>query len=173
VSGKSRFAAPVFDLYLALESPKWGDDEEELVALSQRIFEAAAKELGLSSKQPVEISLLFADDARVQPLNLAWRAMDKPTNVLSFPSAALAPGGHVPPVLGDIILAYETVEREAREEAKPFEDHVSHLLLHGFLHLLGYDHQTDAEADVMESLETRILAKLAIPDPYAVTDGPS
>jgi probable rRNA maturation factor len=113
---------------------------------------------------------LFADDARVRPLNLAWRAQDKPTNVLTFPSVALTPGGTLPPVLGDIILAYQTVEREAAEEAKPFEDHVGHLLLHGFLHLLGYDHQTDADADIMEGLETRILAKLAIPDPYAVID---
>jgi probable rRNA maturation factor len=172
VSGKSGLAAPVFDIYAALESAGWGD-EEKLVALSRRIFDAAAKELGLHSPQPVEISLLFADDARVQPLNLAWRDQDKPTNVLSFPSVALTPGGTLPPVLGDIILAYETVEREAAEEAKPFEDHVGHLLLHGFLHLLGYDHQTDADADIMEGLETRILAKLAIPDPYAVIDSPS
>jgi probable rRNA maturation factor len=172
VSGKSRLAAPVFDLYAALESAHWGD-EEKLVALSRRIFDAAAEELGLTFEQSVEISLLFADDARVRPLNLAWRAKDKPTNVLSFPSVALIPGGALPPVLGDIILAYETVEREAAEEAKPFEDHVGHLLLHGFLHLLGYDHQTDADADVMEGLETRILAKLAIPDPYAVIDAPS
>jgi probable rRNA maturation factor len=169
VSGKSGLTAPVFDLYAALESAGWGD-EERLVALSRRIFDTAAQELGLTSKQPVEISLLFADDARVRPLNLAWRAQDKPTNVLTFPSVALTPGGTLPPVLGDIILAYETVEREAAEEAKPFEDHVGHLLLHGFLHLLGYDHQTDADADIMEGLETRILAKLAIPDPYAVID---
>jgi probable rRNA maturation factor len=172
VSGKSRLSGPEFHLYAALESAGWGD-EERLLALSRRIFDAAAKELGLHSPQPVEISLLFADDARVQPLNLKWRAADKPTNVLSFPSAVLTLGGILPPVLGDIILAYETVEREAAEEAKPFEDHVGHLLLHGFLHLLGYDHQTDADADVMEGLETRILAKLAIPDPYAVSDAPS
>ena len=172
MSGKTRSSAPAFDLYAALESASWGD-EETLVALSRRIFDTAAEHLGLLSGQPVEISLLFANDARVRPLNRDWRATDKPTNVLSFPSAVLTPGDILPSVLGDIILAYETVALEAAEEAKPFENHVAHLLLHGFLHLLGYDHQTDASAEIMEGLETRILAMLAIPDPYAVIDKPS
>ena len=163
---------PVFDLYTALESDGWGD-EQRLVTLSRRIFEAAAKELSLQSKHSIEISLLFADDARVQPLNRDWRAMDKPTNVLSFPSVDLEPGATLPPVLGDIVLAYETIGREAEEERKPFDHHVSHLLLHGFLHLLGYDHQTEAEAARMEAIETRVLASLAIPDPYAVIADPS
>jgi probable rRNA maturation factor len=161
-----------FDLYTALESDSWGD-EQRLVALSRRIFDVAAKELELKGSKSVEISLLFADDARVQPLNRDWRAMDKPTNVLSFPSAILQPGVALPPVLGDIVLAYETIEREAEEEDKPFDNHVSHLLLHGFLHLLGYDHQIEAEAARMEAIETRILGLLAIPDPYAVIADPS
>jgi probable rRNA maturation factor len=161
-----------FDLYTALESDSWGD-EQRLVALSRRIFDVAAKELELKGSKSVEISLLFADDARVQPLNRYWRAMDKPTNVLSFPSAILQPGVALPPVLGDIVLAYETIEREAEEEDKPFDNHVSHLLLHGFLHLLGYDHQIEAEAARMEAIETRILGLLAIPDPYAVIADPS
>jgi probable rRNA maturation factor len=161
-----------FDLYTALESDSWGD-EQRLVALSRRIFDVAAKELELKGSKSVEISLLFADDARVQPLNRDWRAMDKPTNVLSFPSAILQPGVALPPVLGDIVLAYETIEREAEEEDKPFDNHVSHLLLHGFLHLLGYDHQIEAEAAQMEAIETRILGLLAIPDPYAVIADPS
>lgn len=164
---------PKFDLYIALESGSWGDDEEVLAALCLRVFDHAAKELGLDTVNPVEVSLLFADDARVRPLNLAWRGIDKATNVLSFPSVALKPGGALPPVLGDIVLAHETVAREAAEELKSFEDHVTHLLLHGFLHLLGYDHQTDADALVMETLETRVLASLAIPDPYAVIAEPS
>jgi probable rRNA maturation factor len=79
----------------------------------------------------------------------------------------------LPPVLGDIVLAYETIVREAKEEGKPFDHHVSHLLLHGLLHLLGYDHQTEAEAVQMEAIETRVLGLLAIPDPYAVIANPS
>jgi probable rRNA maturation factor len=172
VSFKSRPLTPVFDLYAALECDSWGD-EQRLVTLSRRIFDAAAKELRLHSENSIEISLLFANDARVQPLNRDWRAMDKPTNVLSFPSVNLEPGDTLPPVLGDIVLAYETIIREAKEEAKPFDDHVSHLLLHGFLHLLGYDHQIEAEATQMEAIETRILASLAITDPYAVIANPS
>jgi probable rRNA maturation factor len=172
VNAKSRLVPVKFELYAALESEAWGD-EGRLVALSQRIFNAAAKELGLQGRSSIEISLLFADDARVQPLNRDWRSMDKPTNVLSFPSVDLEPGDVLPPVLGDIILAYETVAREAAEEGKPFDNHVSHLLLHGFLHLLGYDHQAEAKALEMEGIETRVLASLAIPDPYAVIADPS
>lgn len=172
MSGKSPPPAPVFDLYTALECDSWGD-EEQLVALSRRIFDTAGKELGLLSNHSVEISLLFADDARIQPLNRDWRATDKPTNVLSFPSIDLKPGDAMPAILGDIILAYETVAREATEEGKLFDHHVSHLLLHGFLHLLGYDHQSEAEAVEMETIETHILGLLAIPDPYAVIADPS
>jgi probable rRNA maturation factor len=167
VIAKARASAPVFDLYTALENESWGD-EQRLVVLSRHVFNAAAKDLGLVSNHSIEISLLFADDARVQPLNRDWRSMDKPTNVLSFPSTDLKPGHALPAVLGDIVLAYETVAQEAVAEGKPFDNHVSHLLLHGFLHLLGYDHQTDAEAVEMETIETRVLASLAIPDPYAV-----
>jgi probable rRNA maturation factor len=172
VIAKARPSAPALDLYVALENESWGD-KQRLVALSRRVFYTAAKELGLLSDHSIEISLLFADDARVQPLNRDWRSMDKPTNVLSFPSTDLKPGDALPPVLGDIVLAYETVAQEAAEEGKTFDNHVSHLLLHGFLHLLGYDHQTDAEAVEMETIETRILASLAIPDPYAVIADPS
>ncbi len=112
-----------------------------------------------------EVSVLFADDAFVRGLNARWRGLDKPTNVLSFPAAA--PGVPGPRPLGDIVLAFETVAREAREEGKPFDHHAAHLLVHGFLHLLGYDHETDAAAAVMEAREVRILETLDIPDPYA------
>ncbi|MEN3975444.1 rRNA maturation RNase YbeY [Emcibacter sp. SYSU 3D8] len=112
-----------------------------------------------------EVSVLFADDAFVRDLNARWRGQDKPTNVLSFPAAA-APAQQ-PRALGDIVLAYETVAREAQEAGKPFTHHAAHLLVHGFLHLLGYDHETEAEADDMEAREVRILETLDIPDPYA------
>jgi probable rRNA maturation factor len=108
---------------------------------------------------------MLADDARIRELNRRWRGQDKPTNVLSFP----APEG--PPddarFLGDIVLAFETVEQEARAEGKPLEHHLAHLAVHGALHLLGYDHERDSDADAMEQRERLILARLGIPDPYA------
>jgi probable rRNA maturation factor len=120
-----------------------------------------------------EVSVLLADDATVRRLNADYRGRDRPTNVLSFPMFEDArarrpepsPAGTVP--LGDIVLAFETVRDEARAEAKPFPHHVSHLLIHGCLHLLGYDHQNAADAALMEELERDALAQLGIPDPYA------
>ena len=123
----------------------------------------------VGAESDAEVSVLFADDAFVRGLNARWRGQDKPTNVLSFPAAPDAGPG--PRALGDIVLAYETVAREALEAGKPFDHHAAHLLVHGFLHLLGFDHETDAEAAVMEACETRILETLDIPDPYAEYTG--
>jgi probable rRNA maturation factor len=119
-----------------------------------------------------EVSILLADDVTVRRLNRDYRGKDRPTNVLSFPmfedarvrGPGSAPAGAVP--LGDIVLAFETVRDEARAEVKPFPHHVSHLLIHGCLHLLGYDHQSATDAAVMEGLEREVLAQLGIPDPY-------
>jgi probable rRNA maturation factor len=120
-----------------------------------------------------EVGVLLADDATVRRLNAEHRGHDRATNVLSFPTFEHiledAPG-HLPPgpvPLGDIALAFETVRAEAAAERKPLRDHVSHLLVHGCLHLLGYDHQTDDGAARMEELERAILEQLGIPDPYA------
>jgi probable rRNA maturation factor len=112
------------------------------------------------------VSLCLADDAALRELNLRWRGLDKPTNVLSFPSA---PAGRLvdATTLGDIALAYETLAREAENLGVPLADHYRHLIAHGFLHLIGYDHETDAEAGRMEALETKILARLGVGDPYA------
>jgi probable rRNA maturation factor len=100
----------------------------------------------------------------VRRLNAQWRGIDKPTNVLSFPPA---PGGAGDvKSLGDIAIAYETTASEARAEDKPFADHLAHLCVHGFLHLMGYDHELEAHAETMESLERVILARLGVPDPY-------
>lgn len=121
-------------------------------------------------KHPIELSLLFTDDASIREINAEWREQDKPTNVLSFPAYPLQPGGKPGPMLGDIIFAHETVAREAVELEKPFEAHLSHLLVHGFLHLFGYDHMNDEEATIMEGLETRILLGLGHADPYAGTE---
>ena len=114
-----------------------------------------------------ELSVVFSSDAHIRTLNAGWRGKDKPTNVLSFPAFPVKPGEELPPMLGDIVLAFETVEREARDEGKPFEAHLSHLVVHGFLHLLGYDHEEDGEAAAMEGLETAILGRIGIADPYS------
>ncbi|MGO3928974.1 rRNA maturation RNase YbeY [Rhodopseudomonas pseudopalustris] len=119
-----------------------------------------------------ELAVMLTDDAGIQTLNANWRGFDKPTNVLSFP--ALQPTGKLPEgaprMLGDIAIAYQTTRREADEEGKPFNHHLSHLAVHGFLHLVGYDHETDSDAEEMEELERQILSRLGVPDPYANQD---
>jgi probable rRNA maturation factor len=126
---------------------------------------------GIAPLTPVELGVSLADDAGQQRLNREWRGVDRPTNVLAF--SAWEPGAPTPPdaplLLGDVVLAFETVAREADEQGKPFADHLSHLVVHGVLHLMGYDHDTDAAALAMESLETAILASLGVPDPYRGT----
>jgi probable rRNA maturation factor len=112
-----------------------------------------------------EISVVLTDDAAIGALNHRWRGVDKPTNVLSFPAQAARPDV-AEPLLGDIVIAYETLARESAEEQKPLRHHLAHLAVHGFLHLLGYDHQNDSQASAMEGLERDILARLEIEDPY-------
>lgn len=158
------------DLQLSLECDGW-PEEATLETLATRVLETAAVILARETEQPfadepVEISLVFTDDDAIRAINAEWRQQDKPTNVLSFPAYPIAPGDEPGPMLGDIILALETLQREALDLGKPFEDHLIHLLVHGFLHLFGYDHMTDAEAEVMEGLEIRILAELGLDDPY-------
>jgi len=131
---------------------------------------AAAAEMAGADVGDAELAIMLTDDAGIRTLNLNWRGIDKPTNVLSFP--ALQPTGagapdDAPRMLGDIAIAFETTRREADDERKPFDHHLSHLAVHGFLHLIGYDHENDDDAEAMESLETGILAQLGIPDPYA------
>ena len=124
-----------------------------------------AAEAALS--QEGALAVLLTDDAAVRELNRRWRGKDAATNVLSFPAAATAA-----PWLGDVALAYETCAREAAEQGKPLGAHVTHLVAHGVLHLLGWDHQTDAEAEEMESLERQILARLGVADPYRDREHP-
>lgn len=152
------------DIDLAVEAGVW-PSEAELLALVERAVGAAFSELDLVGTS--ELSVVFTDDAAIRALNAEWRGKDKPTNVLSFPAFPPAKGGPLPPMLGDIVLAAETVAREAQEENKPLENHMTHLVIHGLLHLLGYDHETDDEAEEMEAVERAALARLAIPDPYA------
>ncbi|MBB4063812.1 rRNA maturation RNase YbeY [Gellertiella hungarica] len=162
---------PRLDIQASVEEGNW-QDEAALEAFSTRILEHAAGYLATREGQPfgpapIEVSLVFTDDASIREINSEWRAQDKPTNVLSFPAFPLEPGGKPGPMLGDIVLARETIEREAADLGKPVEEHLTHLLVHGFLHLFGYDHMDAEEAEEMEGLETRILAELGISDPYA------
>ena len=134
-------------------------------AIARETISAAAAESG-GPGEGGDVSLCLTDDDALRALNLRWRGLDKPTNVLSFPSAPPGLPGN-PTTLGDIALAYETLVREAEDLGLPLADHYRHLLAHGFLHLVGYDHETDAAAERMEALETRILARLGASDPYA------
>jgi probable rRNA maturation factor len=115
-----------------------------------------------------EVAIVFSDDAHVRKLNRRFRGKNKPTNVLSFPAAT--PTALFGPLLGDIVLSHETVKAEAEDQGIEFVDHATHLIVHGFLHLLGYDHGNDSEALVMERLETAILRALGVADPYGDSD---
>lgn len=148
---------------MSVEAGDW-PDEAALTRLVDRAVSAAFAETAAAG--PSELSIVFSNDAHIRTLNAGWRDKDKATNVLSFPAFPFPRGGKLPPMLGDIVLAAETVAREAALEDKPFENHITHLVIHGLLHLLGYDHETDAEAEEMEAIERSALARLAIPDPY-------
>lgn len=140
-------------------------DEAALAELAERAVALAAVRAGIEGGS---VTVVFSDDDAVRALNGQWRGKDKPTNVLSFPAGPQPAGidsGARP--LGDIVLARETLEREAVGEKKPLQHHFAHLVVHGFLHLAGHDHEADADAEAMEALERAILADLAIPDPYA------
>src|SRR6201991_3811913 len=144
-------------------------DEPGAEAVIHRAIEAAA-EMADGDTGEAELAVMLTDDGGIRTLNQNWRGIDRATNVLSLP--ALQPTGpagpdDAPRMLGDIAIAYQTTRREADEEQKPFDHHLSHLAVHGFLHLIGYDHASDDEAEAMESLEREILAQLGIPDPYA------
>ena len=145
---------PTLVVDFSAESQAWASQQDLLTRALQR---AAAME-GTAG----EVSVFLADDAAVQALNRDWRGKDKPTNVLSFPAPENAAR-----LLGDIALARETIAREAAEQGKSFEAHAAHLIVHGFLHLLGYDHEEEEEAEAMETRERAILAALGIADPYA------
>jgi probable rRNA maturation factor len=129
-----------------------------------RAIGAAAQAAGKAGT----VAVMLTDDASIRVMNAQWRGIDKPTNVLSFPAAG-APGTPDSVHLGDIAIAYETVAAESASENKAFADHLAHLAIHGYLHLVGFDHETDAEATQMEHLETQILSGLGIADPYADT----
>ncbi|ODT69441.1 MAG: rRNA maturation RNase YbeY [Pelagibacterium sp. SCN 63-23] len=138
---------------------------EHFDALAEKAVLAALAGAKARVRGAAEISVLLTDDAEQRELNAQWRGKDSATNVLSFPQ--IEPFGPVRGLLGDITLARETLEHEATDLGKSLDDHFTHLMVHGFLHILGYDHIDEAEALQMEGLETQILAGLGIDDPYA------
>src|SRR6188768_1937727 len=142
--------------------------EPEAEAVIHRAIHAAT-EIADADVGEAELAVMLTDDAGIRTLNNNWRGIDKPTNVLSFPALQPTAGApaDAPRMLGDIAIAYQTTRKEADDEEKPFDHHLSHLAVHGFLHLIGYDHEKDDDAEAMESLEREILAQLGIPDPYA------
>ena len=162
-SRPSRAGAPSIDV--VIESARWQKVPRAATVVRRAIGAAAP-----ARARNAELSVILTSDRAIRTLNRRWRGRDKPTNVLSFPAPARAPGRSprgAPHHLGDIVLAYETVAREARAEGKPLDHHIAHLALHGFLHLLGYDHESHGQAETMERRERRILARLGVPDPYA------
>ncbi|NYZ12987.1 rRNA maturation RNase YbeY [Azospirillum sp. RWY-5-1] len=166
--GPATTPAIAVDVIVTQEAGDWGGNAEWLA--ERAAIAALAAAYDDDGDAPAELSVVLADDAMVQTLNRDYRGKDKPTNVLSFAlteAAGPEPEPGAPILLGDVILARETVVREAAEQGKPEDDHLTHLVVHGVLHLLGYDHEQDDEAEAMERLETRVLAGLGIPDPYA------
>lgn len=154
------------DLDISITAPDWGDSVNDICARAESAVSAVLARVGVDGA--VEVSVLLTDDAEQRTLNRDHRGKDSSTNVLSFPAGFVPPSGPRP--LGDISLALETVVLEAGEQGKSVADHVSHLLVHGTLHLLGYDHADEVEAEEMETLEREVLASLGIPDPYAGAD---
>lgn len=158
-------AARALTIDVLVKSDLW-DGIDDAGAVAKRALAQAAAAL---STARAELAIVLTDDSTIRALNRAWRGVDAPTNVLSFPTCRA--GGEAC-LIGDIVLAYETVAREARAQRKPFAHHVAHLAVHGFLHLLGYDHEGDRDAETMERLERDILRRLAIPDPYRARGKP-
>jgi len=152
----------VLQTEVSVQNGPW---HEAFSEVEQVCRDAAAAAYAAAGAGAAEVSLLLADDAFVHELNHRYRGIDAPTNVLSFPAEADDAPGEI--LLGDVILACETVLGEAARDGKPAADHLRHLVVHGVLHLLGHDHEDPAEAAEMEALETRVLAGLGVPDPYA------
>jgi probable rRNA maturation factor len=141
-----------------VDCERW-NGTEKLKSIVRRAVTRAAAVTGATG---VEIAIVLTDDSAIRALNRDWRGIDAATNVLSFPAEDTHGDRH----LGDIVLAFETIAREAHVERKPFAEHVVHLVVHGYLHLVGFDHERDRDATTMENVEREILRQLAIPDPY-------
>lgn len=160
---------------ILVQSERWRthleDPEQFVKRICTQVF--LLLDVGQNRSGHIDISIVLADDAFITTLNASYRGKNMPTNVLSFPACDIKPGQAIPTsemevTLGDVIIALETVEREATEQGKSFDAHVTHMLVHGILHLLGYDHMTESEAKEMETLEITILRDLGINNPYEI-----
>lgn len=155
----TRAARPALTIDVLVVSDLW-DAKAARTTLRRAVTQAASA----LSTTAAELAIVLTDDSVIRALNRDWRGIDKATNVLAFPTKDAAPKH-----LGDIVIAFETVARESRSEGKPLAHHLAHLAVHGFLHLVGYDHEYPRQARKMEGLEREILHQLAIPDPYGPT----
>jgi probable rRNA maturation factor len=156
----------VITLDLTVEAGEW-EKLGDIEALAQRAVDAAIAAVPATEGE-LAVAVLLTDDAAMREINKNWRDQDKPTNVLSFP-AVVHPGMPGPRHIGDVVLAWETTQREALDESKSIEAHASHLIVHGVLHCLGYDHETDEQAEEMEGLEVSALRGMGYNDPYSET----
>jgi probable rRNA maturation factor len=163
---RPRNGAKKLQIEVIVRSPRWRNRRKAESVVKSAVLAAA----GAVSTSKAELAIVLSDDSAIRALNRQWRGKDAPTNVLSFPAATPGNGRKASPYIGDIIIAYQTTAREAAAEGKPFDHHLAHLAVHGFLHLLGYDHDNDRDANRMERLERRILMGLTVPDPYAARD---
>jgi probable rRNA maturation factor len=157
---------------LEVEIERHGDAWREAVfnrGLIERAARAAIRAAPPLPAGAYQVTLVLTDDAEMRALNRTWRGKDAATNVLSFPAHEKVKG---PGLLGDVVIAFETISKEARAQHVSFDDHVAHLVVHGVLHLIGLDHLEDAEAERMEAIERTALASLGIADPYADAEGP-
>lgn len=160
------------DITVIVDKPCWGRASIEWEGLIRPTVLKALRQSQWT--QPAEINILLTDDETIQKLNKSYRNIDKPTNVLSFPSLEReeisdfikGDKSQTPIILGDVALAFQTIQAESLKQKKSFDHHLVHLVVHGILHLLGFDHEKDDDAEVMESLEIEILSSFMIPNPY-------
>jgi probable rRNA maturation factor len=157
--------AAALQIDIQTQSPLW----EAQPLAGKTVRDAVIAAASALSTAGGEVSIVLTNDSSIRALNRDWRGIDKPTNVLSFPAAGQKSGEDAR-LLGDIIIAYETLERECDDENRIFLHHLAHLAVHGFLHLIGYDHETDTKAEEMEGLESKIMTRLNMPDPYLSSD---
>lgn len=160
---------PNHDIAVMIEDNTWQATDFDCEVFVSHVIDAALEFLAF--QRALEISVVLTNNQHIQELNKIYRNQDKPTNVLSFPSLLMEdllsqPQNNEPLIVGDIILAFEKIEEEAQEQKKSFKDHLAHLTVHGLLHLLGYDHEVEDEAEAMEALEIEILNKLNVANPY-------
>ena len=158
-----RASPPQIDIQA--QSPLW----KAQPLAEQTVRDAVSAAAAALSTAEGEVSIVLTDNSGIAALNRNWRGIDKPTNVLSFPASGHK-GNESSRFLGDIVIAYETLVRECDDENRKFLHHLAHLTVHGFLHLAGYDHETDAQAEEMEGLESKIMTRLSMPDPYIARD---